>query len=414
MSVNSGTMTGPPPIPYVAVSPPPLTGFNDAVTTGHDLAPLVWRGLLLTVVTLGIYRFWYKTDLRRWYWRNTLVGGTALEYRGTAKELFVGFLFALAIMVPLYVLIAAVGLFAGEEVAGIVQGVFGLLLVFLVQYGAFRSRRYRLTRTVWRGVRFDQTGSAVGYALRSMGWFLATAFTGGMLFPLMRRALERYRVRNTRFGSAVGAFEAPVAPLMKRWLVLLIPPVLLIGIGFAQGLSAAQSLVGTGQRYSTGIVSGAFLVILGVLWPLLLWPLYRAAEFRLFTSGTSIGPVRLVSVFETRRLYILFAKLIGLTLAGLIVVATPVLFLAPALFGQLSGGSASFGVLALPAILYLGGVTAFAVAKELILNQGYWRHAVATLGIENLAAADDIIGSGVLPEAATGEGLADALDFGGV
>jgi uncharacterized membrane protein YjgN (DUF898 family) len=414
MSVNSLAMPGPPPLPDTAVGPPTRARADGAATSGHDLTPLVWRGLLLTVVTLGIYRFWYKTDLRRWYWRNTVVGGTALEYRGTAKELFIGFLFALAIMVPLYVLIAAVGLFAGEGVAGIIQGMFGLLLVFLVQYGAFRSRRYRLTRTVWRGVRFDQTGSAAGYAVRSMGWFLATALTGGMLFPLMRRALERYRVRNTRFGSAVGAFEAPVAPLMKRWLILLILPVLLIGIGFAQGLSAAQSLVGTDQRYSISIVFGAFLVLLGVLWPLLLWPLYRAAEFRLFTNGTSIGPVRLVSVFEMKRLYILFAKLIGLTLAGVIAVGTPVLFLAPALFGQFSGGSASFGILALPAILYLGGVTAFAVAKELILNQGYWRHAVATLGIENLAAVDDIIGSGVLPEAATGEGLADALDFGGV
>jgi uncharacterized membrane protein YjgN (DUF898 family) len=406
-------MTGPPPIPDMATSPPSLPRLNDAVTTGHDLAPLVWRGLLLTVVTLGIYRFWYKTDLRRWYWRNTVVGGTALEYRGTAKELFIGFLFALAIMVPLYLLIAGVGLFASEAVAGIVQAVFGLGFVFLVQYGSFRSRRYRLTRTVWRGVRFDQTGSAAGFALRSMGWFLATALTGGLLFPLMRRALERYRVRNTRFGSAVGAFDAPVAPLMKRWLALVVPAIVLIGIGIAGSLYAATLPEDTAEQ-SMAIGFAIFLTILGLIWPLVLWPAYRAAEFRVFTNGTSIGPVRMASVFETKRLYSLFAKLIGLTLAGLIAVGALLLFLAPTLFSQFSGGSASFGVLALPALLYLGGVTAFAVAKELILGQGYWRHAVATLGIENLAAVDGIIGSGVLPEAATGEGLADALDFGGV
>jgi uncharacterized membrane protein YjgN (DUF898 family) len=414
MSADSGTMTGPPPIPYAAVSPPPLQGVNDAVTTGNDLAPLVWRGLLLTVVTLGIYRFWYKTDLRRWYWRNTVVGGTALEYRGTAKELFIGFLFALAIMVPLYVLIASIGLFAGEDVAGLLQGGFGLLIVFLVQYGAFRSRRYRLTRTVWRGVRFDQTGSAVGYALRSMGWFLATALTGGMLFPLMRRALERYRVCNTRFGSATGTFDAPVAPLMKRWLALIVPPVVLIGVGLAEGMSAAQSLIDADQPYSISIVFGAVLVLLGVLWPLLLWPVYRAAEFRLFTNGTSIGPARLVSAFETRRLYILFAKLIGFSLAGLSAAGLLLLFLAPALLTLPDLESMSSGVIVLPVILYLGGVTAFAAAKELILNQGFWRHATATLGIDNLAAANDIIGTGVTPEAATGEGLGDALDFGGV
>jgi uncharacterized membrane protein YjgN (DUF898 family) len=406
-------MTGPPPIPYVAASPPPLSGFNDAVTTGHDLAPLVWRGLLLTVVTLGIYRFWYKTDLRRWYWRNTVVGGTALEYRGTAKELFVGFLFALAIMVPLYVLIAAVGLFAGEEVAGIVQGLFGLLLVFLVQYGAFRSRRYRLTRTVWRGVRFDQSGSAVGYALRSMGWFLATALTGGILFPLMRRALERYRIENTRFGSASGAFDAPVAPLMKRWLALLLPPVALIGIGGYEAFHAAFQIASSGNRYR---VPGfpVFMIIVGILWPLLVWPAYRAAEFRVFTSGTMIGPVRLVSAFQTRRLYVLFGKLIGVIFVGLICIVMLLAMLAPAIFGSLRPGSISIGAIVLPVFLYLGGVTAFAALKELIFSQGFWRHAVAMMGIENLAAVDDIIGGGVSPEAATGEGLADALDFGGV
>jgi uncharacterized membrane protein YjgN (DUF898 family) len=406
-------MTGPPPIPYVAASPPPLSGFNDAVTTGHDLAPLVWRGLLLTVVTLGIYRFWYKTDLRRWYWRNTVVGGTALEYRGTAKELFVGFLFALAIMVPLYVLIASVGLFAGEEVAGIVQGLFGLLLVFLVQYGAFRSRRYRLTRTVWRGVRFDQSGSAVGYALRSMGWFLATALTGGILFPLMRRALERYRIENTRFGSASGAFDAPVAPLMKRWLALLLPPVALIGIGGYEAFHAAFQIASSGNRYR---VPGfpVFMIIVGILWPLLVWPAYRAAEFRVFTSGTMIGPVRLVSAFQTRRLYVLFGKLIGVIFVGMICIVMLLAMLAPAIFGSLRTGSISIGAIVLPVFLYLGGVTAFTALKELIFSQGFWRHAVAMMGIENLAAVDEIIGGGVSPEAATGEGLADALDFGGV
>jgi uncharacterized membrane protein YjgN (DUF898 family) len=412
MSVDSGTMAGPPPIPYVAVSPPPFTDAAGVATTGRDLAPLVWKGLLLTVVTLGIYRFWYKTDLRRWYWRNTVVGGSALEYRGTAKELFVGFLFALAIMVPLYIFSASVGLFAGETVAGLVQGLFGLAFVFLVQYGAFRSRRYRLTRTVWRGVRFDQKGSAAGYALRSMGWFLATMVTGGLLFPLMRRALERYRVENTRFGSAVGSFDAPVAPLMKRWLALVFPAILLFGFG---GYEMTRHLAlddGPGNQF-TAIGFHTFVIFLGLSWPLLLWPAYRAAEFRIFTSGTAIGPVRFTSGFETKRLYVLFGKLIGFTLAGMIGFG-----LIAALLPFLPSGVSREAIIVLITVIaipaYLGTFIAFGVMKEVVLNQGFWRHAVATLAIENLSAVDGIIGGGVSPEAATGEGLADALDFGGV
>jgi hypothetical protein len=246
-----------------------------------------------------------------------------------------------------------------------------------------------------------------------MGWFLATALTGGILFPLMRRALERYRIENTRFGSASGAFDAPIAPLMKRWLALLLPPVALIGIGGYEAFHAAFQIASSGNRYR---VPGfpVFMIIVGILWPLLVWPAYRAAEFRVFTSGTMIGPVRLVSAFQTRRLYVLFGKLIGVIFVGLICIVMLLAMLAPAIFGSLRPGSISIGAIVLPVFLYLGGVTAFAALKELIFSQGFWRHAVAMMGIENLAAVDDIIGGGVSPEAATGEGLADALDFGGV
>ncbi len=413
MSATSTAGEGFVAAPLGIARPPPYYGPHDALATGTDLAPLVWRGQILTVVTLGLYRFWYKTDLRRWYWRNTVIGGTTLEYRGSAKELFVGFLFALAIMVPLYLVSAYVGLFLGENVAAVAQALFGAAFVFLVQYGAFRSRRYRLTRTVWRGIRFDQTGSAAMFALKSMGWMVLTLLSAGILFPLMRRALERHRVVNTRFGSASGAFDVRVAPLMKRWLLLVVPMVVLLGGGGIQAALAADGLSGSNEQIAAVAVA-ILMVVLGVLWPLLLWPAYRAAEFRLFTSGTSIGPVRFASSFQTRRLYGLFGKVIGLSVVAAIAVLLVLAALVPAVFTAFSAGAPSFGMILIPVVLYLSGFTLFAVLKELVFKQGFWRHAVETLGIENLAAVDGIIGSSVSPESATGEGLADALDFGGV
>ena len=379
-------------------------------TTGSDLGTLVWRGLVLTVITLGIYRFWYRTDLRRWYWRNTVVGGNPVEYRGTAKELLIGFLFALAVLLPLSLLSAYVGLFVGELVQGLMQPVFGAIFVFLVQYGAYRSRRYRLTRTVWRGLRFDQTGSAVNYALRSIGWFLATIVTAGLLFPVMRRALERYKIEHTRFGTAEGRFDAPLKPLMTRWLFLVIPAVVLITIG---GYRAAVTAASDPETDAIPVVAG-LLVILGLVWPVLFWPFYRASEIRTFLCGTTIGPVRFLSGLETLRLYVLHAKIIGLAVAGLTAIAVLVALLAPAVFSSPSQGALSLGILAVPALLYLGGFIGFSALKELVFNQGLWRHTVATLHVENLEAVDGIIGGAVATESATGEGLSDALDFGGV
>src|ERR1700752_5220137 len=64
------------------------------------------KGAALVVVTLGIYRFWLATDVRRFLWSNTEIAGDTLEYNGLATELLVGFLFALAILTPLYMVFA--------------------------------------------------------------------------------------------------------------------------------------------------------------------------------------------------------------------------------------------------------------------------------------------------------------------
>lgn len=71
---------------------------------------MVTKGALLELVTFGFYRFWLVTDIRRHLWANTAVDGDAAEYTGRAKELLVGFLFALAILVPIYLAYFLVGI----------------------------------------------------------------------------------------------------------------------------------------------------------------------------------------------------------------------------------------------------------------------------------------------------------------
>src|SRR5512140_3613228 len=63
---------------------------------------LLIRGAVLLMVTLGVYRFWLTTDVRRFLWANTEVAGETLEYTGTPVELLIGFLVAIAILAPVY------------------------------------------------------------------------------------------------------------------------------------------------------------------------------------------------------------------------------------------------------------------------------------------------------------------------
>ncbi|MCY4396908.1 MAG: DUF898 family protein, partial [Rhodospirillaceae bacterium] len=50
--------------------------------------------LALSILTLGIYRFWGRTRIRRYVWSQTSLLGEPLEYTGRGIELFLGFLFA--------------------------------------------------------------------------------------------------------------------------------------------------------------------------------------------------------------------------------------------------------------------------------------------------------------------------------
>src|SRR5436190_19447841 len=152
--------------PFVAPVevPPPPAPSNGARFTGHERAfwRLLIRGAVLLFVTLGIYRFWLATDVRRFLWSNTEIAGDGLEYIGTARELLLGFLIAIALLVPVNVafFVAALGRGWLSQISGFLALV---VLALLGQFAVYRARRYRLTRTVYRGIRLHQTGSAWRY-----------------------------------------------------------------------------------------------------------------------------------------------------------------------------------------------------------------------------------------------------------
>ncbi len=193
-----------------------------------DLFGIYGRNVLFTILTLGVYRFWAKTRVRRYLWSHTGFEDDRLEYTGAGKELFLGFLIVLAVL---------------GVVAGVYQGLYyvasnrlpeltlvlDLLLfagiVFLIGVAKFRARRYRLSRTLWRGIRAAQTGSGIEYGLRYFGYWLLTLLTLGFYWPFMEVNLTGYRLNNTWFGDRRLQFEGSGRDLLKpfaiTWLLFL-------------------------------------------------------------------------------------------------------------------------------------------------------------------------------------------------
>ena len=146
-------------------------------TTDSHASPLwglVFKNLILIIITFGIYRFWAKTNVRRFLWRHTLVAGERLEYTGSGGELLKGFLivFLGVLLLPasFAMNLAAHFLETGLLETGIggtlkiITAIFlwavGILAFFYLPFCAiFFAARYHLSRTRWRGIRFALPGS---------------------------------------------------------------------------------------------------------------------------------------------------------------------------------------------------------------------------------------------------------------
>src|ERR1044072_5325011 len=89
-------------LPQIFAVPAPAASRVALADARPAFRRLALRGAFLELVTAGFYRFWLATDMRRHLWSHPSVDGDAPEYTGTAKELVLGFLFALAVLAPLF------------------------------------------------------------------------------------------------------------------------------------------------------------------------------------------------------------------------------------------------------------------------------------------------------------------------
>ena len=145
-------------------------------------------------------------------------------------ELFLGFvIIAVVVLVPLFGLnwVAETWLLDHDE--GL-QSLYSLLVlglvVFLTGIAVYRARRYRLSRTLWRGIRGAQTGTSVRYGLMHLGCWALTLVTLGCFYPKQRMVLTGALMGNACFGDRRFRFEGRSGPIYGRfalvWLVALI------------------------------------------------------------------------------------------------------------------------------------------------------------------------------------------------
>jgi uncharacterized membrane protein YjgN (DUF898 family) len=403
----------------VPLHPPPVPGEVSFSGDRGEFRRLTTRGAALELVTFGFYRFWLATDIRRHLWSNTLIEGNAAEYTGRGKELLIGFLFAIAIIVPIYLAYFLIGLEAERAKA---FASFPLFLFFYLfgQFAIYRARRYRLTRTVWCGVRFWMSGSGLAYAGRAALWGVLMGLTLGLILPWREAALERYKMRHSYYGDLQGSFEGTGWEFFKRgwwlWLLAVVPLLMLITLPLVQFIPGLLPLAKTATR-----IDGFVILLMFLLAPFI-YGLFKAVEWRWWLSGIRFGDVRFESSLLRGALVGLYWKVIGWFLL-LAVLFSTYLFACAALIaginhtpiakffapGNLQG---NIPMLVVAVVGYLALILALNVVMRVYLLRDVWARVVASTTVYRLEAAANVSAKGDLANA-LGEGFADGLDVAG-
>ena len=424
-------MTDASPFDTPPVEPAPPTNRGRFGANERAFWRLLVRGAMLLLVTLGIYRFWLATDVRRFLWSNTEIAGDGLEYIGTARELLLGFLIAIALLVPVNIafFLAALGHGWLSQISGLLALV---VLALLGQFAVYRARRYRLTRTVYRGLRFHQTGSAWRYAVCAIFWWGMIAMTLGLAYPWAQASLERFKLRNTYYGDLQGHFVGSGTRLFFRgvlfWFVVVGPFLfgLMLAIGTVDWTALGEAMRRGGDDVmgrveAAGVAPALVVAVLSIGWSVLavaaLYPAFQAIVLRWWISGLRFGELSAASRLRTRAVYALYLRFMWIALVAGIVLAIGA-GLALALTGAFALwlGKGAITELLTTAILvgsYVIVALAYSTIYQATVKLRLWKAAFESLELSGLDVLGRVNAAGA-PGSAVGEGLADALNVGGI
>ena len=305
-------------------APPAASGDTSAFRfegTWQEFAPIAFTNLLLTIVTLGIYRFWATTRERQYLWSRSRFVDETLEWNGTGMELFIGFLLVLVLLVALFFLLSQLAqmvLRGGNSSApsspsspswcsSTCRGrpVPGAVIPAFADPLARHSRRQRRRAPVRPVLRWK---TIFGY------------LPLGLLIPWSMTSLWNERWSKMSFGPYGFEANADPVPVFKRFLLFYLMPFVFIIAGGAM----AAAFMGMGSEafdspeLAPGFIIAIFVGILGIYLALgLIAVAFYAAFYREAVGATRWGDVQFefnASTMDWFKLILGDVALVALTL----------------------------------------------------------------------------------------------------
>jgi uncharacterized membrane protein YjgN (DUF898 family) len=183
----------------------------------------IWiANLFLTICTLGIYYPWGRANTKKYLYSSTYLGDYSFEFHGTGKQMFFGLIKFLTISALMFLIFSAVytylvpedkSFFEHLSIEKLILEEFYFIFLTLILYAptlalfTHGSRRYKMSKTSYRGVRFGYRGnkkSLILLFLKGMAFSFATL---GIYYPWYINKVRQYIYGNTRFGNIESNFN---------------------------------------------------------------------------------------------------------------------------------------------------------------------------------------------------------------
>lgn len=188
---------------------------------------------LLTLVTLGIYYPWAKATTLKYTYGESEYLGTRFEFHGTGKEMFIGFLKAIGVIILFYALMGGavwVGIKTSMAVAYLIIAVAYIGFLLLIPAAIHGSNKYRLSRSSWRGIHFGYRGDLKEFTKLFLKEMFLTIVTIGIYASWFHVSMRKYVLGHTRFGNVEFKFIGIASELFVIRLKGIILTILTLGI----------------------------------------------------------------------------------------------------------------------------------------------------------------------------------------
>lgn len=249
---------------------------------------------LLTLVTLGIYHFWGVVKVRKYIMSQLELAGDRFAFHGNGKELLMAWLKLIGILLVGIICMGGImAAFRGSPVAGLFALGFYAGMLCLIPYAIVGARRYALSRTSWRGIRFVFRGTAAELLPIFVKGALLTFVTLGIYLPYFISNLYAFLTNHSYYGTRRFEYTGKGEDLLwmhLKAILLFIPTLGLYSFWLAAGrlnYMTANTRIG-GVRFRSTLTGGGLLgqtfvnmllifVTFGFATP---WVIVRALRFR--------------------------------------------------------------------------------------------------------------------------------------